>query len=387
MQVIRSTIDFTILGIPYPDVPILVDQDMVVVEPVLKFMAYQVAQNGSVCSPKTIRSYSDSLYDYFSFLEANNLKWNQPYRIQKDNEISVVALYRNWSLSLAGDAALKRSTINTRLAAIRQFYLYCHNRKLIDLLPWEHKLKLNTHSSEGFMRHVRAGNSTESSDLTLRVFREPLKLLNINQAKTLLNAIKNETHLLIVKLALTTGMRREELITFQREFVMRPKRTQLNSRLPITLTPSIGGQSTKGNRSRTIYIPAPLMADIHDYLQWGEGARRHNASNGADKSKVFLTGRGKQYSETSLNTLLKRLTSSGHIDFEVTPHMLRHTFATIELYSESRLKDMAQALAWVRDRLGHSSIKTTMIYIHCLEQLEDHELHQYQVELLELGNV
>ncbi|MEE8057239.1 MAG: hypothetical protein V3T17_05315 [Pseudomonadales bacterium] len=47
---------------------------------------------------------------------------------------------------------------------------------------------------------------------------------------------------------------------------------------------------------------------------------------------------------------------------------------------------MAYALAWVCDRLGHSSIQTTMVYIHCIEQLEDHEIHQYQRELMELAD-
>ena len=87
-----------------------------------------------------------------------------------------------------------------------------------------------------------------------------------------------------------------------------------------------------------------------------------------------------------MGALLNKLYKNNHISFAVTPHMLRHTFATFELYAESSTKDMAQALSWVRDRLGHSSIQTTMVYIHCIEQLADHELHQYQNELLMMAS-
>jgi integrase len=359
---------------------------MVVIESVLKFIVYQSIQNGRVGSQKTIISYANSIYDFFSFLEANNLDWNKPYKQGKGDEISVVALYRNWSLSLTGKSALKRSTINTRLAAIRQFYEFCQKKDLIGFLPWEFALRVRTHDTEGFMRHARTNKPIDSTDLKLKVFKEPPKVLNINQTKELLLAIKNKTLLLMVKLALTTGLRREELITLQREFIFKPNALQMNSRLQVSLIPSADGQRTKGGRPRTIYIPAPLMMDIYDYMQWGEGVKRHKLAEGIDKTKVFLTGSGQEYSETSLNTLLSRLKSSGKIEFSVSPHLLRHTFATVELFAESKRKDMAQALSWVRDRLGHSSIQTTMVYIHCIEQLEDHEIHKYQRELMELDN-
>ena len=145
------------------------------------------------------------------------------------------------------------------------------------------------------------------------------------------------------------------IVTFQRKWVYKPSQTQMNLRLPLTITPSPDGQRTKGSRPRTIYIPAPLMLDLYDYMQWGEGVKRHSISAGNDQNKLFLSTSGGEYSETSLNTLLNKLKLSGRIDLKVTPHMLRHTYATVELYAESKVKDMANALAWVRDRLGHSS--------------------------------
>ncbi len=324
MLLLNSTSDFTIENIPHPDLPLLVNSEMMVVESVIRFIVYQSIQNGRVSSARTIRNYANALYDYFSFLEANNLSWDTSPENGVNHSVSIVALYRNWSASLKGDAALKRSTINTRLAAIRQFYEFCHNRGLIDSLPWEHTLKPRMHDSADFLRHIRTNKPIDSTDLRLKTFKEPPKVLNIEQAKLLVAAISSKTLLLIVKLALTTGLRREELITFQRKCVLKPAQSQMNSRLAVDLLPSEGGQKTKGNRPRTIYIPAPLMFEIYDYMHWGEGVRRHALSTGNDQSKVFLTGAGKEYAETSLNTLLAKLKSAGRIDFSVTPHMLRH---------------------------------------------------------------
>jgi len=66
--------------------------------------------------------------------------------------------------------------------------------------------------------------------------------------------------------------------------------------------------------------------------------------------------------------------------------MLRHTFATFELYAESQRRNLASALAWVRDRLGHSSINVTTVYVHCLDMLGEHDLNQYQNEIDSIMN-
>lgn len=389
MLLIKSTTDFKVNGLPYAGVPILVNSEMQVVLPVLRFVIYQLVQNGRIQSLKTIQSYANSLYDFFSFLEANNLSWDQPFKSKKLTEVSVVALYRNWSVSLPGKAALRTSTINTRLAAIQQFYVYCHKAKIIGFLPWNEARNASRHDSLDFLRHTRTAREAFTSNLRLKSFKQPPKVLSLNQAKDLLKAISNETLSLIVKLAITTGMRRDELTSFQREYVFKPSVAQLSRRLPIDLNPSPGGQRTKGSRPRTIYVPGPLMMELYEYTRFGEGVRRYRKVEHASQNPrrfLFLTDNGDAFSERALNTLLSRLFLGGKMSFLVTPHMLRHTFATIELYAEAQLRDMAHALAWVRDRLGHSSIQTTMVYIHCIEQLEDHELHQYQRELMQLGD-
>ena len=116
---------------------------------------------------------------------------------------------------------------------------------------------------------------------------------------------------------------------------------------------------------------------------------------------LLLNHLGRPFADKGLNDALRKLyrgiTKNGKfyppvISFRVTPHMLRHTFATLELYAESESVDkktghkkgIGYALAWVRDRLGHGSIQTTTIYGHCLHQMETPELNEYQEVLNEM---
>ena len=387
MLLIRSTQDFSIQGIPYPGIPILVNDEMKVVESVLKFIIYHCVENGRVKSHRTIVNYANALYDFFSFLQANKLSWKQSYKESNKQKVSVLALYRNWPACLAGSAALKASTINTRLAAIQQFYIYCHQNKLIEQLPWNCVVKVKRSGDDDFLRHTRSLQHIDTTGLKLKSYKQPPKILSVKQAKELIQVVSNPTLSLMLKMALTTGMRREELLTFQRNKVFKPSESQMNKRLAVDLIPATSRQKTKGDRPRTIYLPGPLMMDLYEYISFGEGVQRHKkVIFDSHKQYLFLNKDGQPFSDNALNTLLNKVYQSGQISFSVTPHMLRHTFATIELYAESSTKDMAQALAWVRDRLGHSSIQTTMVYIHCIEQLAEHELHQYQNELLMMAS-
>jgi site-specific recombinase XerC len=127
------------------------------------------------------------------------------------------------------------------------------------------------------------------------------------------------------------------------------------------------------------------MRELFDYLNFGEGARRANAHRQKTKTaprSVFLNRFGDDFSEKAVNNAYRKLnTGKLAITFKVAPHMLRHTFATLELFHQSMRMPTAQALAWVRDRLGHNTLQTTSVYLHCIELMDDNELNDYQVQL------
>ena len=71
----------------------------------------------------------------------------------------------------------------------------------------------------------------------------------------------------------------------------------------------------------------------------------------------FINQRGNRYTEQSIRIMLQKYTQKAEIDRHITPHMFRHSFATY-------LIEDGVDISCVQQILGHSSIKTTQIYIH-----------------------
>lgn len=392
MEITNTNNHFTIRGSSYPEIPVLLDRDCEIVKPVFQFIIYITIQDGRVQSPRTIKSYASCLYDYFSFLEANDISWDEPYLNDSDNfSLSALALYRNWSTTLTkkdGTPSVSSSTINLRLSVLKRFYEYCYAAGLIAFEPWEALFKIQPENGISFLRHTRGQKVVKSNDLVLKTYKKPPKLISLEQCRQLLSAFDNVSFKLMTKLMLSAGLRKDEVISFEKRYIFEPHLKQLNKRIPIDLETRINGQRTKGEKPRRIYISAPLMKELWDYINFGERVIRGKKitdSNSNDSAFVFLNRFGKPYSEQSLNNFYSKLTKQHKIDFTVSPHMLRHTYATIELYAESERVGMTKALAWVQKRMGHSTIATTSIYIHCIEQLQEYELSTYQAELDAMG--
>ena len=71
----------------------------------------------------------------------------------------------------------------------------------------------------------------------------------------------------------------------------------------------------------------------------------------------FVNNRGNRYTEQSIRAMLKKYAKQAGIERNITPHMFRHSFATY-------LIEEGVDVSCVQQILGHSSIKTTQIYIH-----------------------
>ncbi|EEF24158.1 conserved hypothetical protein [Ricinus communis] len=191
----------------------------------------------------------------------------------------------------------------------------------------------------------------------------------------------------MTKLTLQTGLRNEECRAFPMKYLFDPSPARRSRRIAIDLSPS--DMKLKGNRPRRIYASGQLMKDLFDFANFGEGAMRaklYRRSEGAASPYVFLNRRGELWSNKGLCNAYRKLwcpasVTQPALDFKVTPHMLRHTFATLELYAESQTHNLGFALAWVRDRLGHASITTTTAYVHCLDMLGEQRLNQYEREV------
>lgn len=370
MYLYFSTEDFQLKGQPYKDFPLLYDNSLSLVKPVFYFLVYHCITRGRVQSHKSWARYGQDMYDYFSWLEANDIQWTDTAEYSGQ---SIVALYRDWSLD---HCKLAETTVNQRLRTIVMFYRYAYRQGWVDSVPFNIETVMISRQ-KGMLAHVdRSGNTKQTPDILLKEKRKPLKVLSKQQALELLTAIDNPIHKLMTRMGLQVGLRREEINTFPKKYVINPLEGKKRSGMfRITLDPK--DMLTKGSKPRMVDIPWRLMVDLWDYLI----VARHQlaAFTDEDPAALFLNQYGRPYKPDGfgLNHALVDL----NLNFDVSAHVLRHTYATHTLYEMRKNKTSQDPLLYLKQRLGHASINSTLIYLHYLDQVEDDLMTSYQEEI------
>jgi len=404
MRKIISTEEFIYRGRSYPGIPLFCSSDAVPVSVLNRYMLYLVLERGRANSPGTWNSHANALLDYFSWLEANGLEWDQePRRTEKGKEASNLALYQYWSqrdYRKPDGYPLSSGTINQRVTCVQAFYTWARDvARLVEWLPYSTEQKSIPLRYPDPFAHAHGRAYVASSTLKLPVKKKLPRLLSLEQCRDLLGAPMSSTLRTMTRLMLATGLRNVECRTFPRKYVFDPSGLDRRKRFRILLDPL--DMKLKGDKERAIYLSWHMMRSLFEYRQFGEGverAEKYKEKVGVRGPMLFLNDNDEPWSEKGLNNAYRKLWAgferrgtpvSPVISFRITPHMLRNTYATLELYHEAsavdpasgRKRGMGHALAWVRDRLGHSSIQTTTVYVHCLDALQSHELNAYQEEL------
>lgn len=109
----------------------------------------------------------------------------------------------------------------------------------------------------------------------------------------------------------------------------------------------------KGSKERVVPIHDIAVDSIRTYIEEG----RPLLADGSDDGFLFLSNRGKRYSEAMIRRMFKDTLVAANLDPSFGPHALRHTFATDVLDGGADLRS-------VQEMLGHSSLSTTQIYTH-----------------------
>ena len=168
-----------------------------------------------------------------------------------------------------------------------------------------------------------------------RPFKESTlpKVLNKNEVGRILNSITQIKHKCIVSLLYSAGLRRAELLNLKLHDIDGENNTLII-------------KNGKGRKDRITIVSPSLVKQLRIYYK----AHR-------PKEYLFEGEKGGPYSASSVSKIIKRAAKKAGIAKNVSPHMLRHSFATHLLEDGTDLRQI-QLL------LGHSSTKTTEIYTH-----------------------
>ena len=157
------------------------------------------------------------------------------------------------------------------------------------------------------------------------------KVVSREKIKQMIDLTKNLKHKLIIKLLYSSGLRLQELINLKRKDIDF-ERGILNVR------------KGKGNKDRITLISESLKLDLLKYY-----------SNNVFKTEYVFEGHNGKYTKKSVQKILDL--AGKKMEIKVTPHMLRHSFATHLLESGTDIR-------LIQKLLGHSDLRTTEIYTH-----------------------
>ncbi|MDP8203500.1 MAG: site-specific integrase [Candidatus Tenebribacter mawsonii] len=159
------------------------------------------------------------------------------------------------------------------------------------------------------------------------------KVLSKNEVKKILTSSNNLKHHCILLLIYSAGLRRSELINL--------KVSDINSdRMIVNIV------NAKGKKDRISLLSENTLKLLREYY------KKYKPAN-----YLFEGMKGGKYSPTSVAKILKKTALKAGLQKNVTPHMLRHSFAT-------HLLEQGTDLRYIQELLGHNSSKTTEIYTH-----------------------
>lgn len=286
-----------------------------------KFLEYIRSQRGY--SHNTVRNYEIDLRQFFEYLKKNN---GDPADLDTI-DFRVIRGYLGGLFK-----RYKKTTIARKLSAIRSFFNYIERNG------------------------QREGNPAAEISSPKQGNYIP-EYLNIDDMFRLLQtaAVSNPLEsrdLAILELLYSCGIRVSELTGLNLSDIDFDQR----------LVRVIG----KGNKERIVPIGKKALEAVGNYIKSTDRLRRKGRDfEESGDSPLFLNNRGGRLSSRSVSTLIKKYVTESGLVNGITPHSIRHTFAT-------HLLDSGADLRSVQELLGHVSLSTTQKYTHVtLDKLMD----------------
>ncbi len=289
------------------------------------FLEYLQVERGS--SPLTIRNYRHYLSRFVNWMESQGIREDL-----KDINQDVVRNFRVYLTSLPGEKkeSLSRRTQGYHVIALRSF------------LKWLIKNDYN----------VMAPDKIDLPKLEER----QVHFLNGEQVDRLLNAptlstIQGKRDKAILEVLFSTGLRVSELTKLDRDKIDLDRREF--------------GIIGKGGKARVVFLSSRAVDWVVKYLNERKDHYKPLFIHHKGKVEVDSNGEKMRLTPRSIQRMIKKYSHKIKLPVEVTPHVMRHSFATDLLIAGADIRS-------VQEMLGHKNISTTQIYTHVTnKQLRD----------------
>ncbi len=304
-------------------------------EAVESYLNHLVVEKGF--SSNTLDAYKN---DLSQFIEFTKTRWNGATESNEGWRKVDLELLSDYVSDLRAKKSYRETTTARKVAALKSFFNFLVEEEIVESDPTE------------FLAAPRIGRSLP-------------KFLSEDEMRTLLDqAAKEETpeglrDRTMLELLYATGLRVTELINLDLE--------------DVNLQEGYIRCKGKGSKERIAYLYPRAVDVLKGYVEddrpkllgAGKGTSENNAgkngSNGKTKASdvkaLFVNQRKDRLTRQWVWTVLKNCAKTAGLDKPITPHVLRHSFATHMLQGGASLRH-------VQELLGHSSITTTQVYTH-----------------------
>ena len=269
------------------------------------FLNYLLVDKG--LSKNTVKAYEADISSFFRWLINKDLE----YKNLQEEHI-------NQYISFLFQKKMKSSSVNRKISSIRSFYIFLVKRNFIKNSP------LNDVVTPKQEKYLPESMSEDEVD----------KLLN---SPNVANKIENRDKAMI-EMLYATGMRISELVNL--------KMTDVDMKRCVV---KVFG---KGSKERLVPFGETALDSLKAYL-----SERVQSSS----KEIFLSNRGKKMTRVAFWQRVKIYLVRENLKNSISPHTLRHAFAT-------HLLNRGADLRSVQLLLGHSDLSTTQIYTHIAKQ-------------------
>lgn len=269
------------------------------------FLNYLLVDKG--LSNNTAKAYEADISSFFQWLDNEDLKYKN---LQED--------HINQYISFLFQRKMRSSSVNRKISSIKSFYIFLVKRNFVKNSP------LNDLVTPKQEKYLPESMSEAEVD----------KLLN---SPDVANKIENRDKAMI-EMLYATGMRISELVNL--------KMTDVDMKRCVV---KVFG---KGSKERLVPFGETALDSLKSYL---------NDREQSSSKEIFLSNRGKKMTRVAFWQRVKVYLIRENLKNSISPHTLRHAFAT-------HLLNRGADLRSVQLLLGHSDLSTTQIYTHIAKQ-------------------